>query len=157
MNSISEYYTYRTPYGPITIVSKDGYISNIFLKEMIVEGDRSPNDLLNRCANQILEYLAGMRTVFQIDHRIVGSEFQQEVLNAASNIAYGETLTYQDLASIIGKPDSYRSVGQAIKNNPLPIIVPSHRVVSKTGYANRKNAEDALMSALRELERANYR
>ncbi|QGU00025.1 Methylated-DNA--protein-cysteine methyltransferase [Candidatus Syntrophocurvum alkaliphilum] len=59
--------------------------------------------------------------------------FTQKVLNCVCSIPYGETRTYSDIAHCIGLPNSYRAIGQALKRNPIPLIIPCHRVLSKNG------------------------
>ena len=90
--------------------------------------------------SQLLQYLSGDRKVFELDVDLSDStEFQQKVLEAASAVPPGYVVTYGEIAARIGKPQSSRAVGQALARNPIPIIVPCHRVVaadgSLTGYS----------------------
>ena len=93
---------------------------------------------------QILEYLAGDRTrlAWPLDFRLAGSEFQREVLRATAALPYGAVVSYAHLAREIGRPTATRAVAQALRHNPLPIVVPCHRVVGSsgglTGYAGNK-------------------
>ncbi len=93
---------------------------------------------------QILEYLAGDRTrlAWPLDFRLAGSDFQREVLHATAALPYGAVVSYARLAREIGKPTATRAVAQALRRNPLPIVVPCHRVVGGTGalvgYAGNK-------------------
>jgi O-6-methylguanine DNA methyltransferase len=93
---------------------------------------------------QILEYLAGERTrlAWPLDFRLAGSEFQREVLRATAALPYGAVVSYAHLAREIGRPTATRAVAQALRHNPLPIVVPCHRVVGSsgalTGYAGNK-------------------
>jgi O-6-methylguanine DNA methyltransferase len=95
---------------------------------------------------QILEYLAGDRTrlAWPLDFRFAGSEFQREVLEATAALPYGAVVSYAHLAREIGRPTATRAVAQALRRNPLPIVVPCHRVVGSsgalTGYAGDKLA-----------------
>ena len=95
---------------------------------------------------QILEYLAGNRTrlAWPLDFRLAGSEFQREVLRATAALPYGAVVSYAHLAREIGRPTATRAVAQALRHNPLPIVVPCHRVVGSsgalTGYAGNKLA-----------------
>jgi methylated-DNA-[protein]-cysteine S-methyltransferase len=93
---------------------------------------------------QLLEYLAGERTrlAWPLDLRFAGSDFQREVLEATAALPYGAVTSYGRIAREIGRPNAVRAVAQALRWNPLPIVVPCHRVIggsgSLTGYAGNK-------------------
>ena len=93
---------------------------------------------------QILEYLAGDRSrlAWPLDYRLASSDFQREVLQATAALPYGAVISYARLAREIGRPTATRAVAQALRHNPLPIVVPCHRVIggtgSLTGYAGDK-------------------
>ena len=93
---------------------------------------------------QILEYLAGERTRlgWPLDLRLASSDFQREVLQATAALPYGAVTSYARLAREIGRPTATRAVAQALRHNPLPLVVPCHRVVggtgALTGYAGDK-------------------
>ena len=82
---------------------------------------------------QLNAYFAGELKVFDLALDIQGTEFQRTVLAELQNIPYGETRSYKDVAKRIGRPDAVRAVGAANGRNPLPIIVPCHRVVGADG------------------------
>ena len=82
---------------------------------------------------QLDEYFAGTRTRFDLKLAPHGTAFQLAVLRALQEIPYGETRSYQDIARRIGKPKSVRAVGAANGRNPLPIIIPCHRVIGADG------------------------
>ena len=93
------------------------------------------NDVeISRAAKQIKEYLTGKRTAFQleIDWSLM-RPFQQKVLRITCSIPYGETRTYSDIAHQLGNPRAARAVGHAQATNPLPLIVPCHRVIGVDG------------------------
>ena len=94
--------------------------------------------LLSEGKRQVLEYLAGKRRVFDLPLAPRGTEFYRSVWKALEAIPYGETRSYRDIAQAVGRPRAVRAVGQANHNNPIPIIIPCHRVVgangSLTGY-----------------------
>lgn len=89
---------------------------------------------VKRLAAQLAEYLAGQRSAFDvtIDWGGVGS-FQRRVLETARTIPFGRTLSYNEVARAIGSPKSSRAVGQALARNPVPIVVPCHRVLASDG------------------------
>ncbi len=82
---------------------------------------------------QLDEYFVGKRTRFELKLAPSGTAFQRDVLNALVRIPYGETRTYQDIANELGKPKAVRAVGTANGRNPLPIVIPCHRVIGKDG------------------------
>lgn len=95
--------------------------------------------LLRRCRQQLLEYFRGERRHFDLPLAAPGTAFQLEVWRALREIPYGEVRSYRDLARSIGRPRAVRAVGAANGRNPLPIVVPCHRVIgsdgSLTGFA----------------------
>lgn len=82
---------------------------------------------------QLDEYFAGQRQEFDLKLAPSGTAFQLEVLDALCEIPYGETRSYQDLATGIGRPKAVRAVGAANGRNPLPIVIPCHRVIGADG------------------------
>lgn len=97
------------------------------------------NAVLVQAVAQLQEYFQGRRKQFTVPLQPVGTEFQQQVWRALTRIPYGTTSTYKELAAAIGKPKASRAVGSACHHNPLPVIIPCHRVIgssgSLTGYA----------------------
>lgn len=88
---------------------------------------------LTEAKGQLLEYFAGKRRVFDLPLSVHGSEFQERVWCALQSIPYGETRSYQQVARMIGSEKAARAVGMANNRNPLPILIPCHRVVGKDG------------------------
>ena len=83
---------------------------------------------------QLGEYFEGQRRVFELDYDLAGiPAFQQEVLHELVRVPYSETATYGGLAARIGRPRAARAVGGALNRNPVPIVVPCHRIVGSTG------------------------
>jgi methylated-DNA-[protein]-cysteine S-methyltransferase len=82
---------------------------------------------------QLGEYFAGTRTRFDLPLEARGSEFEKKVWRALEKIPYGKTRSYLDLAKAIGSPKACRAVGAANGRNPLPIVVPCHRVIGADG------------------------
>jgi len=82
---------------------------------------------------QVLEYLAGKRTSFDLQLDLRGTPFQTSVWRALLAIPYGETRSYAQVARAVGKPDAVRAVGTANGSNPVPLIVPCHRVIQSGG------------------------
>ena len=84
-------------------------------------------------ARQLFEYFSGKRQVFELDLAPRGTEFQLAVWNALLAIPYGDTISYAELARRIGKPSAVRAVGAANGANPIPVIIPCHRVIGSNG------------------------
>ena len=84
-------------------------------------------------ARQLREYFAGARTEFELRLEPEGTPFQQRVWNELRGIPYGETISYRELAERVGNPAGTRAVGAANGRNPLPIVVPCHRVIGSDG------------------------
>ena len=104
-----------------------------------------PCGVLLDAQQQLTEYFAGTRKRFDLPLRPVGTPFQLANWQALSEIPYGQTVSYQDIACRLGKPKACRAVGLANHCNPISIIIPCHRVVGKngslTGYAGGLNAK----------------
>jgi methylated-DNA-[protein]-cysteine S-methyltransferase len=90
-------------------------------------------EVFARATDQLAEYFAGTRRVFDLPLAPHGTEFQQRVWRALRAITYGETRTYGELALSLGRPSAARAVGAANGKNPLSIVVPCHRVIGATG------------------------
>ena len=98
---------------------------------------------------QIQEYLRGQRKAFDIPLDLQGTEFQKAVWQALLEIPYGTTKTYSEIAREIHRPKAVRAVGSAIGANPVPIVVPCHRVIGKdgslTGFAGGLDMKEQLL------------
>ena len=94
-------------------------------------GPEAPSPLLEEAATQIRAYYAGQREVFELPLRVDASPFQQAVCDAIAAIPFGETRSYGDLARALGRPA--QAIGQGCGGNPIPLLIPCHRVLSTTG------------------------
>ena len=105
---------------------------------------------LKQVEKELDEYFSGQRTEFDVPIYLVGTEFQMEVWEKLVDIPYGRTISYSELAKMIGQPRSVRAVANAVGANPISIIVPCHRVVgtdgSLTGYAGGLPAKQTLLA-----------
>lgn len=125
---------YRTIIGTVYIRESSGYITCISINSGVPQGAKEKETpLIAEAAEQIGEYLSGERTGFSVPYRQSGTEFQEAVWRALSEIDYGKTQTYRQIAESIGRPEAYRAVGNACGKNSLPIIVPCHRAVASDG------------------------
>ncbi len=101
---------------------------------VIRDGESSSHPFAQQTIRELREYFAGKRTVFEvpIDLR-QGTAFQREVWDELRRIPYGQTISYGEQAKKMGRPTAMRAVGGANGKNPIPIIIPCHRVLSSTG------------------------
>lgn len=132
-------YTYNTKIGNITIVATNDYITNLYINYNNIKAIQEETKLISQTANEIKEYLDGNKKSFSIPIKIEGTDFQKKVWQELLKISYGETRSYKDIAININNSKACRAVGTAIKNNPIPIIIPCHRVINSNknlgGYA----------------------
>ena len=89
--------------------------------------------VLAEARRQLTEYFAGRRREFELPLELCGTAFQECVWLALLGVPYGETVSYAELARTVGAPTSARAVGAAVGRNPLPIVVPCHRVIGSAG------------------------
>jgi methylated-DNA-[protein]-cysteine S-methyltransferase len=107
-------------------------------------------------AGQLLEYFNGQRREFDLDIEMVGTPFQREVWSALRRIPYGEVRSYSDIARQIGRPNAVRAVGAANGANPIPIIVPCHRVIGSNGSLTGFGGGLDVKRRLLDLEQSGY-
>ncbi|MCT4557033.1 MAG: methylated-DNA--[protein]-cysteine S-methyltransferase [Pelagimonas sp.] len=120
--------TFDTPTGPFTLIQEGDAIVRAGWRPC---EDQTPTTLLLGARDQVEAYFAGDLTGFDLPLEVQGSEFQHAVCAAMSAIPFGETRTYGDLAKALSAPA--QAIGQACGGNPIPLIIPCHRVVSATG------------------------
>lgn len=132
------HYTYiDTPIGPLLLAGETS-LSRVSFPEgsMAFEPDagwQRDDDAFPEARQQLREYFAGKRRDFTVPLDVHGTPFQRRVLEALRGIPYGETRTYKDIAHRIGSPLAVRAVGAANGSNPLPVIIPCHRVIGSNG------------------------
>jgi len=120
--------TLETPTGSMTLTEKNGAIVGAKWGGL---KDTDDTPLLRRAAQQIDEYFAGTRTEFDLPLRVIGSDFQRAVCDAMLEIPFGETVTYGDISKQLNIPA--QAIGQACGGNPIPLIIPCHRVLAANG------------------------
>ncbi|QDH71731.1 methylated-DNA--[protein]-cysteine S-methyltransferase [Lysobacter alkalisoli] len=128
-----------SPVGPLRLAASDAGVHAI---EFHAQRHPVPRDarwqegdhpLLEQVATQLDEYFSNQRTVFDLPLAPQGTEFQRAVWFALAAIPFGETVSYAQLAARIGKPAAVRAVGAANGRNPIPIVLPCHRVIGADG------------------------
>lgn len=127
----------QTPIGILTLTSNSVGLCKIQIDPPSSDSDQLDqiNQLLAAVKTQLIEYFAGTRKTFDLPldlEQLHG--FQKEVLKVVSQISYGKVLTYGQIAAQLLKPSACRAVGTALARNPLPILIPCHRVVAANGH-----------------------
>ncbi|NUH67247.1 methylated-DNA--[protein]-cysteine S-methyltransferase [Sulfitobacter sp. S0837] len=124
-----------TPFGDLIVTEEDGAITALGWGQAAGQ-DRS--QLLDTALQQINDYAAGQRQRFDLPLRVTGSEFQRAVCAAIAAIPFGHTRTYGEIARDLGVPA--QAVGGACGGNPIPIIIPCHRVMGAKGLTGFSGA-----------------
>ncbi len=138
-----------TAIGRISITgSEDGVVSLSFTPDAPLSHDGS----LDRAFRQLDEYLSGRRKHFDIAVCPEGTDFQKDVWSALLNVPYGRTVSYSELAVSSGHPAAHRAVGNAVGKNPIPIIIPCHRVIRSDGSIGGFSLGTELKERLLRLE-----
>ena len=129
-----------SPVGPLLLAGAAGRLRLVAFATSAARSAREPlpdwqrdDDAFASATQQLEEYFAGERQTFELALDMTGTPFQCSVQAALRAIPYGETRSYSDIAAAIGRPKAVRAVGAANARNPLPIVVPCHRVVGKHG------------------------
>ena len=151
------YQYFQSPIGRLRLLSDGKHLVGIEF-----EGEQTPGEsdcevsdaLLKACASQLQEYFSGTRHSFDLPLAPEGTEFQQSVWKQLRQIPHGQTCSYKDIAVGIGKPKAVRAVGAANGRNPIPIVVPCHRVIGSDGSLTGFSGGIDLKKQLLELEGA---
>ena len=133
------YYTFvPSPVGKLLLAGIDalsliGFSRSASPAAPQADWKRADTSLLRQAARQLDEYFAGERRAFDLTLKPSGTPFQLAVLDALATIPYGETRSYGEIAAQIGRAKAVRAVGAANGRNPLPIVLPCHRVIGADG------------------------
>ena len=150
-------YTYlETPIGMLLIAGDNEAVRRIDFpkngkaskpEQGWIESSRGP---VGQAAKQLREYFAGKRAGFDLPLAPEGTEFQRTVWRNLQDIPYGETISYGELAKRVGNPKASRAVGAANGQNPIPIVIPCHRVIGAngklTGFGGGLPTKEALLA-----------
>ena len=147
--------TMETSLGPITLTEENGALTRLDFGTAAAFAGQSP--LLEEACRQIREYLAGERKEFSLPLRPAGTPFQQRCYAALLSIPYGQAISYGEEARRIGMPKACRAVGGANGRNPLPILIPCHRVVQADGKLGGYSCGLEIKRKLLRLEGIPYR
>ena len=129
-----EHATYfHSPLGIIKIEATFEKITSICFLDSIPGHRKQETKLLNECVNQLQEYFNKARQNFSLPYETDGTAFQKNVWDKVGEIKYAGLSTYKDIARAVNRPNACRAVGNAVRLNPLPIIIPCHRIVGSHG------------------------
>jgi len=151
--------TFMTDYGSISMQADENGLTNITLPRpphhRSIPGEElmPDNSILQNAARQINEYLQGTRKTFDVPLTVIGTDFQKRVWEIIRKIPYGQTLSYGDIARHLGGTGKARAVGGAAHANPLPLVIPCHRVIGTNGSLTGFGGGLYLKKKLLELEK----
>ncbi len=158
------YYCYlETPIGDLLLAGEEDTLCLIGFPEGSMRREPAADWIFTEkpfvaAREQLSDYFAGKRKCFDLALKPTGTEFQLQVLDELQKIPYGTTVSYGDVASRIGRPKAVRAVGAANGRNPLPIVIPCHRVIGAsgalTGFGGGLPTKEALLRL--ELEHSQF-
>lgn len=147
-----------SPIGVLTLVASDEGLTHVLFEGEELVDAGLPDDLpeanddptLEAAAGQLGEYFAGSRREFDLPLDLHGTDFQKDAWRALAAVPYGETRSYGEQAEAIGRPGAFRAVGAANGRNPIPVILPCHRILgadgSLTGFAGGLDTKRRLLN-----------
>ena len=148
---------FYSPIGWLSIEDDGTALTSINFEQQACNDHVQRSDLAAMTIKQLEEYFSGTLKSFSLPMAPVGTQFMQDVWHALTNIPYGEVRSYAEIAREIGNPKACRAVGMANNRNPLPIIIPCHRVIGANGklvgYAGGLDCKEKLLA----LEKENSR
>ena len=147
--------TVETPIGALRLVGSDAGLRAVLWpdrearEDFVAQSHKGSSPLLDDAARQLGEYFNGGRTAFELPLDLVGTRFQRAAWLALAEIPFGQTVSYAEQALRLGRPHAIRAVGAANGRNPLPIVLPCHRVIgsdgSLTGFGGGLEVKRALL------------
>ncbi|MDE0067659.1 MAG: methylated-DNA--[protein]-cysteine S-methyltransferase [Acidimicrobiaceae bacterium] len=147
-----------SPIGRLRLVATDQGLSHLLFEQQAgddtgSDGDSAEADnhpVLVAATAQLEEYFAGQRQEFDIPLDLSGTEFQRAAWSALAGVPFGETRSYRQQAEAVGRPEAVRAIGAANGRNPVPIVLPCHRIVgsdgSLTGYGGGLPIKEFLLN-----------
>lgn len=154
-NMVGNIYSFLTLIGMMSVSDDgEGSITGVYLPNCNLPCmNDHESDVISETVAQINEYFNGSRKYFDVPINIDVSDFRQEVLLSIMEIPYGETRTYAQIAKAAGSPNAFRAVGTACAENPVPIIIPCHRVVPSSGGLGNYSGGNSMKRKLLDHEK----
>ena len=123
--------SFHSPLGPLKLIANERALTHLEFNSQL--GYEKLNPVLEIAVKQLEEYFSGQRNTFSVPLEPNGSDFQLEVWKALEQIPFGQSMSYSSLAEKCGGPEKIRAVANANGQNKIPIIIPCHRVIGKSG------------------------
>ncbi len=146
---MEQYFHFQSPLGWLKITTQPKALSAIEFVKAPAAIELAQDELQTSVENQLSQYFEGDRTAFSLPLSLAGTSFQKKIWELLLKIPWGKTVSYMDLAKQYGDVKAIRAVGMANNKNPLPIVVPCHRVIgsdgSLVGYASGLNTKEWLL------------
>lgn len=146
---MSLFIQFESPIGLITVYRTRNGIARVEIGSLVskYEAGSSQDEILQQCEHEFIEYFTGKRQEFDLPLDWSGiTGFQADVLHLTLGIPFGEIRTYGKIANALHKPAASRAVGRALARNPLPILIPCHRVVAASGRLTGYSAPDGIIT-----------
>jgi methylated-DNA-[protein]-cysteine S-methyltransferase len=141
--------SFKSPLGNIYMIFSGKSLVSVTFKKPGMKRGNAPNGF----QQEIKDYFEGTLRKFSLNTAFEeGTEFERHVWRAIQDVPYGETRTYKWLAERVGSPDGSRAVGQALSKNPIPIVIPCHRIIESTGKIGGYSAGVRVKRRLLEME-----
>lgn len=135
---------------PLTLKAGPSGLRSISFGEQT--GEDAPGPATREAERQLREYFAGERYVFDLPLEPEGTPFQKKVWAALCTIRYGGTASYRDIAEKVDRPKGFQAIGQANTRNPLPVVIPCHRVIAADGSLGGYGGGTGIKRLLLDLE-----
>ena len=147
----------NSPFGKIVIEAHAGFVTRLGfnVSGVLHLGGMQKSALTTAASQQLSEYFSGKRREFDLPLRAEGTDCQQLIWSVVSGTGYGDKISYVELAKLAGMPTGARAVGSAVGKNPLPIIIPCHRVIRADGKIGGYAFGEVMKSKLLKLEAKN--
>ena len=154
---MKQYCYYQSPIGKLLLIGTDGVLEGLVFpnssgQKTIGQDWQNDDTIFSEALQQLAEYFDGVRQGFSLKLAPKGTPFQKRVWQELEKIPFAQTVSYGDIAKRIGNPKASRAVGMANSKNPIPIIVPCHRVIGKDGSLTGFGGGVGLKKQLLELE-----
>lgn len=149
------YAYYNTSLCPVEISYEKDIIKGIRILQDKIKDVGRRTDFTDKIFYNLEEYFNGRKKDILLEYELSGTEFQVKVWSAILQIPYGETRSYKEIADKINHPKSYRAVGSACNKNPIPFIVPCHRVIGSDGSMVGYGGGISIKEKLIRLEKTN--
>jgi methylated-DNA-[protein]-cysteine S-methyltransferase len=155
VNAVNNIFFFQTIIGEIGIAENGGNITNLYFQEELIPRYNIilETDILKEAGRQLQEYFSGKLRQFDLPLAPAGIEFMLRVWESLLTIPYGETRSYREIAQFTGNKKAARAMGHAISRNPIPIIIPCHRVIGANGKLTGYRGGLEIKSLLIDLEK----